>query len=59
MYKQWKPTTPKATIMRGDQQPPNDDDGHDDDPEFYPLGGTDYRYHFNTPTYQTVDRGGL
>lgn len=49
-----------ATIMRGDQHPPIDDDGRDDDPEFYPLGGVDYRYHvLKTPPYHTVDRGGL
>lgn len=53
-------TTPTVTtaILRGDQQPPNDDDLNEDDPEFYPLGGIDYRYHvIKNPLYHTVGRG--
>lgn len=56
-------TTPSTTTaLRGDQQPPNDDDiihAHEDDPEFYPLGGIDRtRYHvIKTPPYQTFDKG--
>lgn len=59
-YKQWKLTTPLSIVMRGDQQPPNDDADHDDDPEFYPLGDVDYRYHvLRTSPAHTVGREGL
>lgn len=58
---QWQLTTPKVTTtqaVRGDQQPPIDDDLHEDDPEFYPLGHIDYRYHvIKNPLYHTAGRG--